>query len=163
MVGKRVTTADTSLPERWVAYVDSDLAYLHRQRWNRIAHELRDRIERAQGEERVEIERELARHRSIRFRPETSRAPVLAKIEAGTRERADDRLLASARDGLVARMQQMLETRLLAVRNAVAHQRLEGLEVDRRTVDDLERAARGDIEVRDVIAAIHRRIAHAEI
>ncbi len=60
-------------------------------------------------------------------------------------------------------MQRTLEARLLAVRNAVAHQRLEGLEVDRQTVDDLERAARGDIEVRDVIAAIHRRIAHAEI
>jgi len=61
------------------------------------------------------------------------------------------------------KMQRTLEARLLAVRNAVAHQRLEGLEVDRQTVDDLERAARGDIEVRDVIAAIHRRIAHAEI
>lgn len=56
-----------------------------------------------------------------------------------------------------------LEGRMRAVRNAVAHQRLEGLTVDPRTVADLERAARGEIVVADVIAAIHGRIARAEI
>ncbi len=53
--------------------------------------------------------------------------------------------------------------RLFAVRNAVASQRLEGLAVDHRTTADLERAARGEIEPRDVIAAIHDRISRAEI
>ena len=53
--------------------------------------------------------------------------------------------------------------RMFAARNAVASQRLEGLEVDYRTVVDLERAARGEIEPRDVIAAIHGRISRAEI
>jgi len=53
--------------------------------------------------------------------------------------------------------------RMFAVRNAVASQRLEGLRVDSRTIADLERAARGEIEARDVIAAIQDRISRAEI
>lgn len=53
--------------------------------------------------------------------------------------------------------------RMFAVRNAVASQRLEGLEVDHRTIVDLERAARGEIDAKDVIAAIHGRISRAEI
>jgi len=53
--------------------------------------------------------------------------------------------------------------RMFAVRNAVASQRLKGLRVDQRTITDLERAARGEIEARDVIAAIHDRIRRAEI
>ena len=52
---------------------------------------------------------------------------------------------------------------MFAVRNAVASQRFEGLNVDHRTIADLERAARGEIEARDVIAAIHDRISRAEI
>lgn len=52
---------------------------------------------------------------------------------------------------------------MFAVRNAIASQRLEGLAVDPGTVADLERAARGEIEARDVIAAIHHRIRRAEI
>lgn len=58
----------------------------------------------------------------------------------------------------------MLEEREIAARraavaNAVATQRLEGLEPDPATIADLERAARGEIEVSDVLARLRQRIA----
>jgi hypothetical protein len=53
--------------------------------------------------------------------------------------------------------------RLAAVRDAVASQRLEGLEVDAETVADLERAARGELDVEAVLAGIQARIARGEI
>lgn len=46
-----------------------------------------------------------------------------------------------------------------AVRNAVAHKRLEGLESDPYTVRELYRAAKGEIELKDVISDLHQRIA----
>jgi hypothetical protein len=53
--------------------------------------------------------------------------------------------------------------RMAAVRDAVANQRLEGLAVDAQTVADLERAARGELDVEEVLASIHARIARGEI
>lgn len=46
---------------------------------------------------------------------------------------------------------------LFDVKNAIAQQRLEGLTPSREVVDDLERAARGEIPVREVIANIGQR------
>lgn len=46
-----------------------------------------------------------------------------------------------------------------AIRNAVAHQRLEGLEPDPYTVCELYRVARGELELKDVIIDLHKRIA----
>lgn len=46
-----------------------------------------------------------------------------------------------------------------AIRNAVAHQRLEGLEPDPYTVRELYRVAKGEIELKDVISDLHKRIA----
>ncbi len=46
---------------------------------------------------------------------------------------------------------------LFDVRNAIAQQQLEGLTPSREVVSDLERAARGEITVREVIANIGRR------
>lgn len=46
--------------------------------------------------------------------------------------------------------------------NAVATQRLEGLEPETQTIADLERVVRGEIEVADVLRNLHRRIAAGE-
>lgn len=55
-----------------------------------------------------------------------------------------------------------LNERRRAVVNAVASQRLEGLEPDARTVVDLERAATGELSVADVLRTLHARIAAGE-
>jgi len=97
---ERCVRTDASLSGRCAAYVETDFAYLHKQRWNCVSDELRQRIEGAHGTERAEAERTLAEHRKTRFRPETSRAAILAAIEArtGMRVRADGGSLASARE-----------------------------------------------------------------
>jgi len=56
-----------------------------------------------------------------------------------------------------------IEQNLFDVQNAVAQQRLEGLTPSREVVSDLERAARGEITVREVIANIGKRHRDAEI
>lgn len=57
---------------------------------------------------------------------------------------------------------QELAARRAALDNAIATQRLEGLEPDAQTIADLERVVRGDIEVGDVIARLRQRIAAGE-
>ena len=52
---------------------------------------------------------------------------------------------------------------LFDVQNAVAQQRLEGLAPSREVVSDLERAARGEMTVREVIVNIGKRYRDAEI
>ncbi len=52
---------------------------------------------------------------------------------------------------------------LWAVENAVAQQRLEGLEPSQAVVFDLERAARGEISINDVIANIGKRFRNDQI
>lgn len=47
--------------------------------------------------------------------------------------------------------------------NAVAQQRLEGLEPDARTVAELERVARGELDLSEVLAQIHERVRRGEI
>lgn len=71
----------TEAQARLVEYlIETDLAYLHKQRWNRIAQELRDRIDGAQGEARAEAEADLAQHRSTRFHTDTSRVALLKEL-----------------------------------------------------------------------------------
>lgn len=50
-----------------------------------------------------------------------------------------------------------------AIENAIAQQRLEGLEPSRAVVDDLERAAHGEISIDDVIANIEKRFRDEQI
>ena len=50
-----------------------------------------------------------------------------------------------------------LERNLRAVEHAIAQQRLEGLTVSESTVEDMRRAARGEIADEDVIANIYAR------
>jgi hypothetical protein len=52
-----------------------------------------------------------------------------------------------------------LKDRHRAVVNAVASQRLEGLEPDARTIADLQRAADGTLSVLDVINSLRARVA----
>ena len=52
---------------------------------------------------------------------------------------------------------------LFDVENAIAQQRLEGRTPSREVVSDLERAARGEMTVREVIANIGKRHRDAEI
>ena len=49
------------------------------------------------------------------------------------------------------------------VSNAVANQRLEGVEPDAETMEDLERFASGELEFSDVLARLKERAAHGEI
>jgi len=50
-----------------------------------------------------------------------------------------------------------LEQRMLAVDNAIAQQELEGLTVSQATIQDMRRAARGEITDDEVIANIYAR------
>lgn len=58
--------------------------------------------------------------------------------------------------------EQELAARRAALDNAIATQRLEGLEPDAQTIADLERVVRGEIEVVDVIKRLRQRIAAGE-
>lgn len=49
------------------------------------------------------------------------------------------------------------------VANAVANQRLEGLEPDGATIADLERFAVGELEFFDVLARLKKRVIHGQI
>jgi hypothetical protein len=48
------------------------------------------------------------------------------------------------------------------IQDAIAMQRLEGLEPDPQTMAELDRAARGEIEIADVLNTLRRRIAAGE-
>lgn len=56
-----------------------------------------------------------------------------------------------------------MRTRQAAVRNALANQRLEGLEPDAMVVLDLERCARGEFEISTVLNNFKARIARGEV
>ena len=56
-----------------------------------------------------------------------------------------------------------IEENLRAVARAIAQQELEGLKVPESTVEDLRRAARGEISTDEVIRNIHRRFTHVPI
>ena len=55
-----------------------------------------------------------------------------------------------------------LAERRAAVANAVATQRLEGLEPDPRTVAELEQVAAGELDIAEVLRRLHVRIAAGE-
>lgn len=47
--------------------------------------------------------------------------------------------------------------------HAIAQQELEGLHVSAATVEDMKRAAHGEIRSEDVIRNIHARVKHAQV
>ena len=54
--------------------------------------------------------------------------------------------------------EQEIQRNLRAVAHAIAQQELEGLKVPESTVEDLRRAARGEIDTDEVIRNIYRRL-----
>ena len=56
-----------------------------------------------------------------------------------------------------------LERNQRAVDHAIAQQRLEGLTVSESTIEDMRRAARGEIPARDVIVNIYARFGHVAL
>ena len=59
--------------------------------------------------------------------------------------------------------EQEIQWNLKCVQNASAHQRLEGLEPSKEYMDDIERAARGEIPFEEVMENIKRRYANRKI
>ena len=64
---------------------------------------------------------------------------------------------------MAALSEQEIQHNLRAVAHAVAQQEPEGLKVPESTVDDLRRAARGEIGTDEVIRNIYRRFNHVPI
>ena len=64
---------------------------------------------------------------------------------------------------MAALSEQEIQHNMRAVAHAVAQQELEGLKVPESTVDDLRRAARGEIGTDEVIRNIYRRFNHVPI
>lgn len=58
---------------------------------------------------------------------------------------------------------QKISQNLKAVENAVAQQRLEGLDVPPEVVEEMNRAARGEIEIEEGIRNTVRRFTHGKI
>ena len=58
---------------------------------------------------------------------------------------------------------QEIERNMRAVAHAIAQQELEGLKVSDATIEDIHRAAQGEIRSDDVIRNIHARLNHAQI
>lgn len=59
--------------------------------------------------------------------------------------------------------EQKISQNLKAVENAVAQQRLEGLEVPSDVVEEMNRAARGEIEIEEGILNTVRRFTHGKV
>ncbi len=59
--------------------------------------------------------------------------------------------------------EQEIERNRRDVAHAIAQQELEGLKVSKATVEDMQRAARGEIDADEVIRNIHARLKHAQI
>jgi len=59
--------------------------------------------------------------------------------------------------------EQRINQNLKAVENAVAQQRLEGLEVPPDIVEEMKRAARGEIEIEEGIRSTIRKFTHAKV
>jgi hypothetical protein len=59
--------------------------------------------------------------------------------------------------------EQNVARNIRAVEHAIAQQELEGLKVSKATVEDMLRAARGEIRSEDVIRNIYARFKHVPI
>jgi hypothetical protein len=56
-----------------------------------------------------------------------------------------------------------IDRNMRAVAHAIAQQELEGLKVSEATIEDMQRAAHGELGPDDVIRNIHARVKHAQI
>lgn len=58
---------------------------------------------------------------------------------------------------------QQIEQRRRDVQDALASQRLEGLEPDAQTLRQMQQYVEGQIELADIVAAFARRVANGEV
>lgn len=65
--------------------------------------------------------------------------------------------------GMTTLIEQKVARKMRAVAHAIAQQELEGLKVPDATIDDLRRAARGEIDTDEVRRNIYRRLQNAPI
>ena len=56
-----------------------------------------------------------------------------------------------------------IEARRTAVANAIATQRLAGLEIDAQTLADMDRYAQGEINLPEALAQLRQRVAASEL
>lgn len=70
-----------------VEAIDANLDHLHKQRWAERAAELHEAEERAHGAERERAAQALRDHYANRFKPETSRDPLLEQARRNYQER----------------------------------------------------------------------------
>lgn len=59
--------------------------------------------------------------------------------------------------------EQEIQRNMRAVAHAIAQQELEGLKVSDAAVEDMRRAARGEIRSDEVIRNIHARLEHVQV
>jgi hypothetical protein len=59
--------------------------------------------------------------------------------------------------------EQEIQRNMRDVAHAIAQQELEGLKVSDATIEDMRRAARGELDPEEVIRNIHARLKHAQI
>jgi hypothetical protein len=69
----------------------------------------------------------------------------------------------TVKEPVVRLTEKELERNLRAVDHAIAQQRLEGLTVSESTVEDMRRAAHGEIPADEVIANIYARFGHVTL
>ncbi len=60
-------------------------------------------------------------------------------------------------------IEQEIQRNMRDVAHAIAQQELEGLKVSEATIEDMRRAAAGELRADDVIRNIHARLKHAQI
>lgn len=60
-------------------------------------------------------------------------------------------------------VEQEIQRNMRDVAHAIAQQELEGLKVSEATIEDMRRAAAGELRAADVIRNIHARLKHAQI
>lgn len=66
--------------------IEQHLPDLHRERWAQIDAELAIKLASAAGDDRRDIERQIAAHYVDRHRPETSRDAIVQQAEANARK-----------------------------------------------------------------------------
>ena len=117
-------------------------------------------LARQQNREPEEVLREAIQHYAATHRLERFAEKMAKRArEKGIREEDAPDLVRRARRFT----DKEIESNLRDVADAVAQQELEGLKVSPETVEDMQRAARGELEPEDVIRNIHARLKHAQI
>jgi hypothetical protein len=79
---KREAMRKTSF-DQIVDGIDRQLSYLHKERWAHRYAELLDAIRATTGEAQERAKQAIRGHKKVQFRPETSRAALIAQAKLG--------------------------------------------------------------------------------